>query len=93
MGTRECFPKGAWLPRRADVEMRFAPPLRVRERRPDGGRVTNQEASDAIMLQVARLLPPEARGAYADLDGLSERLAGVWEPAAAAAASAAPAGR
>ena len=56
--------------------------LRVRDRRPDGRRVTNQEAADAIMLAVAALLPPAMRGVYADVDGLRERLEGVWEPAA-----------
>lgn len=82
VGTRECFPKGARWPRRVAVEVRFGAPIRVRERRPDGRRVRNQEAADAIMLAVAELLPPEMRGAYADLDALRERLDGVWEPAA-----------
>ncbi|HLH70380.1 MAG TPA: (d)CMP kinase [Candidatus Dormibacteraeota bacterium] len=79
-GTRECFPKGSWLPRRVRVEIRYGPPLRIRERRPDGRRVENQEAADAIMLAIAEQLPPDARGAYADLVSLRERLRGVWEP-------------
>src|SRR5438445_644931 len=54
-------------------------------RRPDGRRVENQEASDAIMLAVAEQLPAGMRGAYADLDALRQRLAGVWEPAPEAA--------
>jgi len=78
VGTRDCFPKGARWPRRARVEVRLGPPLHVRERRPDGTRVDNQEAADAIMLHVAALLPAEARCAYADLDCLRARLDGVW---------------
>ena len=93
VGTRDCFPRGARWPRRARVEVRFGPPIGIRERRPDGRRVENQEAADAIMLHVAELLPPEARGAYADLDELRERLAGVWDPAGAGETGAAPVGR
>ena len=55
VGTRDCFPKGARWPRRAHVEVRFGEPIRIRERRPDGSRVANQEAADAIMLAVAEL--------------------------------------
>jgi 1-acyl-sn-glycerol-3-phosphate acyltransferase len=93
VGTRDCFPKGAHWPRRARVEVRFGQPIRIRERRPDGTRVENQEAADAIMLAVAALLPSEARGAYAALDELRRRLEGVWEPAGAAPVGQAPVGR
>jgi 1-acyl-sn-glycerol-3-phosphate acyltransferase len=79
-GTRDCFPKGARWPRRVPVQVRFGPRLRVRDRRPDGSRVANQDAADAIMLAVAELLPEELRGDYADLAALRERLAGVAEP-------------
>ena len=81
VGTRDCFPKGAHWPRRVPVEVRFGSPLRIRDRRPDGRRVENQEAADAIMLAIAELLPPEARGDYAALDELRLRLDGVTEPA------------
>jgi 1-acyl-sn-glycerol-3-phosphate acyltransferase len=80
LGTRECFPKGARWPRRAHVELRFGRPFRIRERRPDGRRVENQEAVDAIMLAIANELPVAARGAYSDVDGLRDRLAEVIEP-------------
>ncbi|HXM55649.1 MAG TPA: lysophospholipid acyltransferase family protein [Candidatus Dormibacteraeota bacterium] len=83
VGTRDCFPKGARWPRRARVEVRIGPCIRIRDRRPDGRRVENQEAADAIMLAIAEMLPAPARGHYADLDALRERLAGVWEPAGA----------
>jgi 1-acyl-sn-glycerol-3-phosphate acyltransferase len=93
VGTRDCFPKGARWPRRVRVEVRFGHPIRIAEHRPDGRRVENQEAADAIMLAIAELLPPESRGVYSDLDGLRLRLAGVWEPATDCVPSGAPAGR
>ena len=82
VGTRDCFPKGAHWPRRVPVEIRFGRPLRIRERRPDGRKVSNQEAADAIMLAIAEELPEPMRGAYADLAALRERLEGVADPGA-----------
>jgi 1-acyl-sn-glycerol-3-phosphate acyltransferase len=79
VGTDRCFPKGALWPRRARVEIRFGCPIRIRTRRPDGRRVSNQEAADAIMLAIAQLLPAEMRGAYAELKGLEARLQGVYD--------------
>ena len=87
VGTRNCFPKGARWPRRVPVEVRFGPALRIRARRPDGRRVENQEAADAIMLAIAEMLPAEMRGDYSDLEALRRRLAGVWEPAGEAQGS------
>lgn len=79
VGTDLCFPKGAVMPRRERVELRFGKPVRVREHRPDGTRVGNQDATDAIMVAIARLLPPELRGAYADDPALLSRVDGVLE--------------
>ena len=84
IGTRDCFPPHARWPRRTKVEVHFAPLIRIRPRRPDGRRVDNQEAADAIMLAVAEMLPAEMRGAYCDLEALRNRLDGVWEPVGAA---------
>ena len=81
VGTRDCFPKGAHWPRRVPVEFRFGQTLRIRERRPDGRKVGNQEAADAIMLAIAEELPEAMRGVYADLAALRDRLNGVSEPA------------
>ena len=81
IGTRACFPQGARWPHRVPVEIRFSRPIRVRERRPDGRKVDNQEAVDAIMLAIAEALPQSMRGAYADLPALRQRLEGVTEPA------------
>lgn len=80
-GTRECLPKGAWWPRRTRVSITFGKPFLVLQKRSDGRRVTHEEASDAIMLAIAELLPPEQRGEFSDLDSLRQRLAGVTKPA------------
>jgi 1-acyl-sn-glycerol-3-phosphate acyltransferase len=76
-GTREAMPKGAWLPRRGRVSVTFGKPFRVATRKPDGSRVTHQEASDTIMVEIAALLPPELRGEFSDLEAQKKRLAGV----------------
>ena len=80
-GTQECLPKGSLWPRRVPVKVRFGQPFVVLVQRATGERVTHEEASDAIMLHIAELLPPEKRGAYADLDSLRGRLEGVTRPA------------
>jgi 1-acyl-sn-glycerol-3-phosphate acyltransferase len=80
-GTRECLPKGARWPRRVPVSVTFGKPFVVLQKRADGTRITHQDASDAIMLQIAELLPPAQRGAFSDLPALRQRLAGVTQPA------------
>ena len=80
-GTRECLPKGAHWPRRVPVSITFGKPFLVASRRPDGTRVSHQEAADAIMVEIAELLPPEQRGAFSDLESHRRRLAGVTKPA------------
>ena len=79
-GTRECLPKGAWWPRRTRVTITFGKPFLVLQKRADGRRVTHEEASDAIMLAIAELLPPVQRGVFSDLDAHRKRLAGVTTP-------------
>jgi 1-acyl-sn-glycerol-3-phosphate acyltransferase len=81
VGTRECLPKGALWPRRVPVSITFGKPFVVLQKRADGTKVSHQEASDAIMLQIAELLPPAQRGAFSDLPALRQRLAGVTQPA------------
>jgi 1-acyl-sn-glycerol-3-phosphate acyltransferase len=80
VGTRECFPKGARWPRRVPVSIRFGVPFRLSDRRPDGSRIHNQEATDAIMLAIAELLPEEMRGVYADVGDRREALVALREP-------------
>ncbi len=79
-GTRECLPKGARWPRRTRVSITFGKPFVVLPKRVDGTRVSHEDASDAIMLAIAELLPPEQRGLFSDLDSLRGRLAGVTTP-------------
>ncbi|HEX9476471.1 MAG TPA: lysophospholipid acyltransferase family protein [Candidatus Dormibacteraeota bacterium] len=79
-GTRECLPKGAWWPRRTRVSVTFGKPFIVLSKRPDGTKITREEASDAIMLEIAELLPEHQRGAFRDLAAWRKRLRGVTAP-------------
>jgi 1-acyl-sn-glycerol-3-phosphate acyltransferase len=79
-GTRECLPKGAHWPRRTRVTITFGKPFYVLQKRADGTRVSHEDASDAIMVAIAELLPPEQRGAFSDLDSYRTKLAGVTRP-------------
>jgi 1-acyl-sn-glycerol-3-phosphate acyltransferase len=80
-GTRACFPKGAWWPRRTRVSITFGKPFVLASKRADGTRISHEEASDAIMVAIAELLPPEQRGAFSDLERIKARLGGVAVPA------------
>lgn len=79
-GTRDCFPKGARWPRRTRVSITFGKPFVVAQKRPDGARVSHQEAAEAIMAAIAELLPPEQRGAFSDLESIRRRLEGIRQP-------------
>ncbi len=76
-GTRECLPKGSRWPRRVPVTLRFGEPFLLPQRRPNGERISHEEASDAIMLAIAELLPPENRGRYRDVESWRRKLEGV----------------
>jgi 1-acyl-sn-glycerol-3-phosphate acyltransferase len=79
-GTRECLPKGARWPRRTRVSITFGKPLIVLRKRPDGTRVSREEAADAIMLEIAELLPERQRGVFSDLASWRDKLRGVAAP-------------
>jgi 1-acyl-sn-glycerol-3-phosphate acyltransferase len=79
-GTRECLPKGARWPRRTQVTLTFGKPLRLASKRQDGSRVSHEEASEAIMIAIAELLPAGQRGAFSDLESARSRLQGVAVP-------------
>jgi len=79
-GTRECLPKGAHWPRRTRVSITFGKPFRVLSKRLDGAKVTRQEAAEAIMVEIAELLPEQQRGAFRDLAMWRKRLRGVTAP-------------
>jgi 1-acyl-sn-glycerol-3-phosphate acyltransferase len=76
-GTRDCLPKGAHWPRRTRVSVTFGKPFMVLSKRPDGSRVMRQEAADAIMLEIAELVPEYQRGAFRDIAAWRKRLRGV----------------
>ena len=79
-GSREVFGKGFKLPRRAPLRVEWGEPFKIPSRRPDGRRVEYQDASDAIMLAIAEMLPEELRGEYADLDAWRTRVGGLRQP-------------
>ena len=79
-GTREVMPKGAKLPRRTPASMTIGKPFRVETKRADGTKVSHQDASDAIMLRIAELLPEHLRGEFSDLESHRRRLEGVTVP-------------
>jgi len=79
-GSREVFGKGFKLPRRAPLRLEFGEPFRVASRLPDGRRVGYQDASDAIMLAIAELLPEDLRGEFADLDAWRAKVGGLRQP-------------
>ena len=79
-GTRDCMPKGTIWPRRVPVTVKFGKPFLLPQRKPNGERISHEEASDAIMLAIAELLPAEMRGRYSDVEGLRRRLDGVATP-------------
>ena len=79
-GTAECLPKGKLWPRRVPVKLRYGKPFLVLQRRPNGERVSHEQAADAIMLAIAEILPSDKRGRYSDLEGWRRRLEGVTEP-------------
>jgi 1-acyl-sn-glycerol-3-phosphate acyltransferase len=80
-GTRECLPKGAWWPRRTRVTITFGKPFTLAVKRTDGTKISHADASDAIMVAIAELLPPEQRGEFSDLEAVRARLSGVTVPA------------
>jgi len=74
VGTRECFPKGARWPRRVPVRLVFGRPFRLPRKDAEGRRVPAQDASDAVMLSIAELLPESMRGKFSDLEGIRARV-------------------
>ena len=60
-GSERVIPRGSWLPRRADVELRIGAPFRLPFAGPDGKRLSNRQAAAAMMERVIALLPEERR--------------------------------
>jgi 1-acyl-sn-glycerol-3-phosphate acyltransferase len=53
------------------VAVRFGEPFRLDSHAPDGSRFHLDELTDAMMIEVARLLPASMRGVYAERAGVS----------------------
>jgi 1-acyl-sn-glycerol-3-phosphate acyltransferase len=62
VGTPTARPR---IPRRTEVTLSFGAPFRFSDL-PAEVRKDRQASADAIMLRIAKLLPPEMRGAYAN---------------------------
>jgi len=77
---RECLPKGARWPRRTRVSITFGKPFVVLRKRADGTKVTREDAADAIMLEIAELLPERQRGVFSDVATWRKKLQGVIAP-------------
>jgi 1-acyl-sn-glycerol-3-phosphate acyltransferase len=60
-GSERVIPRGSWLPRRTDVELRIGAPFTLPEKGPDGKRLSNREAAATMMERVIALLPEERR--------------------------------
>jgi 1-acyl-sn-glycerol-3-phosphate acyltransferase len=58
-GSENALPKGASMPRRAEVHVRYGTPVHL----PDA-RMTHQESADWIMERIAELVPERHRGVY-----------------------------
>lgn len=77
IGTRECFRKGSFWPRRVRVRLVYGRPFRIPGRLEDGSKVDRQDAADAIMLSVAELLPEGTRGEFEDLAAWRAKVGGL----------------
>ncbi len=51
------------------VRTQFGEPFTLATQKPGGGRYSLDELTDAMMIELARMLPPEYRGVYADRAG------------------------
>jgi 1-acyl-sn-glycerol-3-phosphate acyltransferase len=63
-GSEDVLPKGVYMPRSADLHVRYGGPLQIPDRRADGSRLDNQEAVDIMLRAVADMLPERYRGVY-----------------------------
>ncbi|MFW6074529.1 MAG: hypothetical protein ACOC9Y_02975, partial [Chloroflexota bacterium] len=54
-----------WYPK---VEVLFGEPFLLDRERPDGTRYRSEELTDAMMLELARIIPASMRGIYAGRD-------------------------
>ncbi len=67
--------------KRTAVRFRVGEPYRLREPEPGKAKSARTEATDEIMRSIARLLPPEYRGAYPEADAPFRQLLPLGAPA------------
>jgi 1-acyl-sn-glycerol-3-phosphate acyltransferase len=67
-GSEKVIPKGAWLPRRADVHLRIGKPFHLPAAGREGTTLSNQEAAEYMMSRVIELLPAAQRADTARSD-------------------------
>jgi 1-acyl-sn-glycerol-3-phosphate acyltransferase len=60
-GSERVIPRGAWIPRRADVELRIGEPFHLPLLGHDGRPLSSREAAAIMMERVIALLPRERR--------------------------------
>ncbi len=60
-GSQRVIPRGSWLPRPADVELRIGEPFHLPARGRDGRPLSSREAAALMMERVIALLPGERR--------------------------------
>jgi 1-acyl-sn-glycerol-3-phosphate acyltransferase len=66
-GSERVIPRGSWIPRRADVELRVGEPFHLPALGPDGRPPSSREAAAIMMERVIALLPKERRPVGADM--------------------------
>jgi 1-acyl-sn-glycerol-3-phosphate acyltransferase len=66
-GSERVIPRGSWIPRRADVELRIGDPFRLPALGSDGRPLSSREAAAIMMERVIALLPRERRPVGADM--------------------------
>ena len=60
-GSERVIPRGSWMPRPADVELRIGEPFHLPARGRDGRPLSSREAAALMMERVIALLPGERR--------------------------------
>jgi 1-acyl-sn-glycerol-3-phosphate acyltransferase len=66
-GSERVIPRGSWIPRPADVELRIGEPFHLPVAGRDGRSLSSREATAIMMERVIALLPRERRPVGADM--------------------------
>jgi hypothetical protein len=66
-GSERVIPRGAWIPRPADVELRIGEPFHLPQFGNNGRPLSSREAAAIMMERVIALLPRERRPVGAEM--------------------------